>query len=578
MRKNILSLILMICVLILTGCECSYRTKRPQDDDLISANKTLLLLDYKNNYIELLDCSATKLTEDTVIRKLEGTEVKEASYSDLYIGMNNLYVKTNNDVVEEILIDNEAVFNRMRVAIRKTISNISDSSTLYHDSVTINLTSSTKIRTFDGEESWDVPENTSLEFTVSDSKITFNISGKKITSSKRVIIEDNEEQMKIASISRNSKLLYEGNLEISLKNGRLLIINDLLMDDYLKKVVPSEMVASWHIEALKTQAVAARTFAYKEIYNKSYRTLGYIVDDSESSQVYNNYNDTDATNRAVDETKGITMFYNGSPINAYFYSNNGGLQSKGNEVWIVNGVGCDIPYLQGGNETDQIVDTSSETSMLNFFKKLNMEASSGESLDFRWLITMNKSQLRQTLNTNLPLMAPSNKKSYPILENGNWVTNKSFPSDIGEISNIFVSERGTSGVIISLQIEAANVTFRIYNQYNIRFTIRPDDCGSDVTLYRAKANSSTYTSTTKNPSTLKSGFFALEWNGDNLSFYGGGWGHGVGMSQYGAKYYAEQGKIYQEILNIYYQNINLVDTSSEYTPLKDYEKYFITNK
>lgn len=576
MRKNILSLILMICVLILTGCECSYRTKRPQDDDLISANKTLLLLDYKNNYIELLDCSATKLTEDTVIRKLEGTEVKEASYSDLYIGMNNLYVKTNNDVVEEILIDNEAVFNRMRVAIRKTISNISDSSTLYHDSVTINLTSSTKIRTFDGEESWDVPENTSLEFTVSDSKITFYISGKKITSSKRVIIEDGEEQMKISSISRNSKLLYEGNIEIALKNGRLLVINDLLMDDYLKKVVPSEMVASWHIEALKAQAVAARTFAYKEIYNKSHRTLGYIVDDSESSQVYNNYNNTDATDRAVEETKGMTMFYNGNPINAYFYSNNGGLQGKANEVWIVNGVGSDVPYLQGGNETNQTVDTSSESSMLNFFKTLNMEASSGQSSDFRWLITMNKEQLRQTLNTNLPLMVPSNKKSYPILENGGWVV-KDFPSDIGAIKNIFVSERGTSGVIISLQIEAANVTFRIYNQYNIRFTIRPDDCGSDTTLYRAKANSSTYTSTTKNPSTLKSGFFALEWNGDNLSFYGGGWGHGVGMSQYGAKYYAEQGKKYQEILGVYYKNINLVDTSSEYTPLKDYEKYFITN-
>ena len=197
-------------------------------------------------------------------------------------------LKSINIQSNVIFIDNEAVFNRMRVAIRKTISNISDSSTLYHDSVTINLTSSTKIRTFDGEESWDVPENTSLEFTVSDSKITFYISGKKITSSKRVIIEDNEEQMKIASISRNSKLLYEGNIELSLVKGRLLVINDLLMDDYLKKVVPSEMVASWHIEALKAQAVAARTFAYKEIYNKSYRTLGYIVDDSESSQVYNN--------------------------------------------------------------------------------------------------------------------------------------------------------------------------------------------------------------------------------------------------------------------------------------------------
>ena len=346
------------------------------------------------------------------------------------------------------------------------------------------------------------------------------------------------------------------------------------MEDYLKKVVPSEMPASWNIEALKAQAVAARTFAYKEIYGRTYRASGYIVDDSENSQVYNNYNDTDATNRAVNETKGMTMFYNNSPINAYFYSNNGGLGSKANEVWITNGVTSNVAYLQGGNFTNKSVNTSSESSMLSFFKTINMTATDGNSSDFRWLITMTKEQLRKTLNTNLKAMGASNNKSYPILENGKWVT-KSFPSDIGTINNIFVSERGSSGVVISLQIEASNVTFRIYNQYNIRFTIRPDDCGSNTTLYRTKANTSSYTSTTTNPSTLKSGFFALEWNGNNLSFYGGGWGHGVGMSQYGANYYASQGKNYREILGIYFKNVELIDTSSEYEPLDDYEKYFI---
>ena len=68
--------------------------------------------------------------------------------------MNNLYVKTNGDIVEMILIDNEPVFNRVRVAIRKTLTNISDKSTLYHDSITIELYADTKIKTYDGSESY----------------------------------------------------------------------------------------------------------------------------------------------------------------------------------------------------------------------------------------------------------------------------------------------------------------------------------------------------------------------------------------------------------------------------------------
>ena len=568
MKKKIVTIFLILAILVVAIFGSLYFIYKNKDD-----STTLLLLDTKNNYIELLDTPATKLTEDTVIKKLVGDKLEDASYSDLYIGMNNLYVKTNGDVVEMILIDNEPVFNRVRVAIRKTLTNISDKSTLYHDSITIELYADTNIKTYDGSESYKVGANQSIEFFVNDNKISFYVGRKLVEATKRIILEESDKEMKITSITRNSKKLYKGNLELSLVNGRILVINDLLMEDYLKKVVPSEMPASWNLEALKAQAVAARTFAYKSIYNKSYRTQGYVVDDSENSQVYNNLNETDATNRAVLETKGITMLYNNNPINAYFYSSNGGLKGKGNEVWITNKVGSDIPYLQGGNETNKSVNVNDEASVLSFFKTLSMDAPSGNSNDFRWLITMSKSQLRQTLNTNLKAMGASNNKSFPILENGNWVA-KAFPNDIGEISNIFVSQRGSSGVVISLQIVASNVTFRIYNQSNIRFTIRPDDCGSDVTLYRAKANSSSYTHTTTNPSTLKSGFFALEWNGNNLSFYGGGWGHGVGMSQYGANSYASKGKNYREILNTYYTGVEFVDTSKEYKPLRNYKKYF----
>ena len=315
--------------------------------------------------MELLNLSATKLTENTNIKKIVNGEIIEAGYDDLYIGMNNLYVKTkNNEIVEEILIDNEPIFNRMRVAIRKTITNISDINTLYHDSVSIYVSSNTKIKTYDGTQECEVRANTTLTFFVNDNRIVF-YNGKVLNiSSKRIILEESEKPVRISSISRGSNLNYEGNIELSIVDGRLLVINDLLMEDYLKKVVPSEMPASWNMEALKSQAVAARTYAYKEIYNKKYLEYGYIVDDSESSQVYNNSNEQQSTNQAVAETKGITMFCENEPIVAYYYSSSSGLCGKGNEVWISDKVIEDIPYLQGGNTTDKDVDTSSEKILL----------------------------------------------------------------------------------------------------------------------------------------------------------------------------------------------------------------------
>lgn len=547
---------------------------KPKEDTYQTIHTSLLLLDLNNNYIELLNSSATKLTENTKIYKLVEKEKEEASFDDLYIGMDNIYVKTKNETeVLEILIDNEPVFNRMRVAIRNTITNISDINTLYHDNVSLYVQSETIIKTYDGKESVKIKANTSLNFFVKDGKIVF-YNGKVLNfSSKRLIIEEGEKPIRISSISRGSSTLYEGNLELSIVNNRLLVINDILMEDYLKKVVPSEMPASWNMEALKSQAVAARTYAYREIYLKKYMNEGYIVDDSESSQVYNNSNDQPSTNQAVLETKGITMFCENQPIIAYYYSSSSGLCGKGNEVWITNKVIEDIPYLQGGNTTNMEVDTSSEDDLLKFFKTIDMYSPSGASSNFRWRVDMTKDQLRKTLNVNLPLMVPNYKESYPILENGEWVV-KDFPSDIGEIKNVFVSERGTSGVVISLQIEAENVTFRIYNQYNIRFTIRPKDCGSDVMRYNTKANTGDYTSSSKNSSILTSGYFALEWKGDTLRFIGGGSGHGIGMCQYSANTYASEGKTYEEILNIFYKNIEFIDTSKEYTALNDFAKYF----
>ena len=351
------------------------------------------------------------------------------------------------------------------------------------------------------------------------------------------------------------------------------------MEEYLKKVVPSEMPSSWNMEALKSQAVAARTYAYKEIYNHKYDVYGYVVDDSTMSQVYNNNNTNERSTQAVVETKGITMFNQGKAIIAYYYSTSSGLTGNGNEVWITNKVIDEIPYLIGKNLTNYELDTSSEENMLNFFKTIDMETPSRNSGHFRWLVTMNLEQLRNTLNVNLKNMIPQYKESYFVLDNDEWVNkdySNGFPEDIGGIKNIYVSERGESGVVVSLVVEAENVIIKIYNQYNIRFTIRPrtNDCGSSVVVKFAKANVGTYTSSNTNTSVLPSGFFAIEKEGDNILFYGGGNGHGVGMCQYSAHYYGSIGWKYQDILKQFYSNIDFVDTSKAYVPLENFEEYF----
>ena len=145
-----------------------------KEDKYDIIHSTLLLLDLEKEYIELLNTSATKLSKETKVYKLVGEEKKEATFDDLYCGMNNIFVKTKNDLeVLEILIDNEPIFNRMRVAIRNSIANISDINTLYHDSVTIYFQSDTIIKTYDGKESINVKAKQTLNFFVKDNQIVF---------------------------------------------------------------------------------------------------------------------------------------------------------------------------------------------------------------------------------------------------------------------------------------------------------------------------------------------------------------------------------------------------------------------
>lgn len=133
---------------------------------------------------------------------------------------------------------------------------------------------------------------------------------------------------------------YRGILRIQNRNNSLTVINDVCMENYIQGVLPAEMPSGWSKEALKAQAIAARTYAVAN-YGK-HATKGFDLVDTQMDQVYDGIKaETEASNNAVLETEGIIMVYNQKPITAMYSSSAGGQTKSAKESF-----GNDIPYLQ----------------------------------------------------------------------------------------------------------------------------------------------------------------------------------------------------------------------------------------
>ena len=555
-------------------------------DNSYSYQRTKILSINEARYqMELLDVDTVNYTVDTEVLKLVNGETKPITIQDLYIGMDNVYVEVGEDTktISRILVDGEPKFSNIRVAIRKTIDDIANVSTLYHDRVTFTLSGNTVLKTFDNSSYTELSNGSRITITINSSgfmQVRLN-NYTIITTNKRIIFSANDNQeTSFTSITRASRVpTYADNLEVSVVNGKLLVVNDIDLEKYLTKVVPSEMPSSWNLEALKAQAVAARTYAYMDILNKANDQYGYTVDDSTKSQVYNNTNPQASTNQAILETKGKIMMNGEEAIQAYYYSSSSGLTASAHEVWIKDGVTEPVPYLIGQNLTKDSsnnplqFDYQSEASMLQFFKTIKMYTPDLNSTYHRWKVTMTYEQLTTTINTNIKVTYASTPQLVLTKEGENYVS-KALPESIGNVNDIYVSERGTSGVVVSIDIVTTTGTYRIVNQYNIRFTIRPKDAGSTVRRYYAKYTDSDYVGNATGDSILLSGFFAIEKVAGELTFYGGGNGHGVGMSQYGANGLANEGYNFIYILNTYYSQIDLVDITNNYVPLGNFRDYF----
>lgn len=135
---------------------------------------------------------------------------------------------------------------------------------------------------------------------------------------------------------------YRGTIQLHNVAGKLYVVNVVTMEEYLYSVVASEMSPSWPAEAIKSQAVAARTYAYYHLQNKKPNSI-YDLDSTTKFQVYKGMSvEGELANQAVRDTKGIIMSYENKPILALFHSTSGG--SIIDNVYVWNGE--DLPYLE----------------------------------------------------------------------------------------------------------------------------------------------------------------------------------------------------------------------------------------
>lgn len=131
---------------------------------------------------------------------------------------------------------------------------------------------------------------------------------------------------------------YRGIIMIQNKNGKLTVINNVPLEEYIRGVVPAEMPSGWAYEAHKAQAIAARSYALANLGKRA--RYGYDLKDTPEDQAYNGASaETAGTNSAVEETKGIVLTYNTKVISAYYSASAGGQTN-------VNSWGSSVPYLR----------------------------------------------------------------------------------------------------------------------------------------------------------------------------------------------------------------------------------------
>lgn len=318
---------------------------------------------------------------------------------------------------------------------------------------------------------------------------------------------------------------YRGYVYLYKNINSFYIINKLNIEDYLMGVVPSEMPESFNFEALKAQAVASRTYVLSRIKDKNI----YDVTSTPDTQAYLGMDkESEKTSRAVQETEGEVITYDGKIIEAVYHSTSGGYTENNENVWNSS----PYPYLRG-------VESPYEE----------------KSPHFIWSKVFTNYKVQRII-----------KK---------YIIDNNLP-DIGEVINFEVLKRGVSPRVVDIKIEG------MYGDLILKGTTFQSLFGLKSTWFDFEFK--TYTSpyiisfitTLEMVPLFQEGFSFIinkfspyenkvfdvrkkRW--DIVVFNGKGWGHGVGMSQWGAQGLSENGYNYIDILKHYYTGVEITKQS-----------------
>jgi len=369
--------------------------------------------------------------------------------------------------------------------------------------------------------------------TIAKQGNTLTINGKVVKAKKFSVLTVQFDGKHYVEINNKQ---YRGKIDLHLTHGKtgLTVVNTLPIEQYLYGVIAREMSPNWHMEALKAQTVAARTYAYYNL-NK-HQGDDYDVCATTDCQVYGGReSEAPQVIKAVDDTVGQVIMSQGKMIPTYFHSSSGGYTENSENVW-----GTYEPYLRGTVDYDQ------NSPQYKWEKKLTTDE-----------LTAAISQLGYTIGTIKGIeLAPLTNTPMDIPERG----------VSGRVKVIrFIGSTG----IAQLTGEELRKSLGLKSTlFDVRVMVPVAQAGEfDMTKKIGERNHKTAINV---PPTRGGGFIIdkkeihrLSGNPNEIIVISGfGWGHGLGLSQWGAKAMAEQGPqgdstYFVEILKHYYQGTTI---------------------
>ncbi len=482
---------------------------------------------------------------------------------DLVIGYDFADLVMENGKICGLLMVREESMEVIRVLLKTA-----DFGALLHEQVVVSSDTDFTIRYGDLEQPSEEVHGAGEEIVITPDSPYF--SGNRVVFTPNVLTG----KVLLKNVTRSQGTpAYRGKLEILQTEGKLAVVNELPLEEYLYSVVPSEMPASYPGEALKAQAICARTYAYGHMRKAGYPQYGAHVDDSTSYQVYNNITEQESATTAVKETYGELLYtQEGELAGTYYYSTSCGVGSDA-RVWKTKEAE-QIDYLSArsvshsemevmsgalveNQENEGIMLTSATAQADTLGEELKDEAkfkefiTSKDTDDFevsenwyRWSYQVPEIDVN-VMNETLKKRYHANEKLVLTMDGDEFVAKE--PVDFTQIKDMYIAKRGVGGVADELVIVTEKNTYKVISEHNIRYVL--DDGKSKVVRQDG--------SKVDMPTILPSGFFVLtvgkeKENVVGYTLSGGGFGHGVGMSQNAAKQMAENGYESESILLFFY--------------------------